>query len=32
VFLKEQQKINRVLDSYAAFIDPRFVQAVLASN
>ena len=32
VFLKEQQKINQVLDSYAAFIDPRFVQATLASN
>jgi taurine transport system substrate-binding protein len=31
-FLKEQQKINQVLDSYAAFIDPRFVQATLASN
>jgi taurine transport system substrate-binding protein len=31
-FLKEQQKINKVLDSYAAFIDPRFVQATLASN
>ncbi|HVO02931.1 MAG TPA: taurine ABC transporter substrate-binding protein [Candidatus Cybelea sp.] len=31
-FLKEQQKINQVLDSYAAFIDPRFVQAALASN
>jgi len=32
VFLKEQQKINKVLDSYAAFVDPRFVQATLASN
>jgi len=32
VFLKEQQKINQVLDSYAAFVDPRFVQATLASN
>jgi taurine transport system substrate-binding protein len=31
-FLKGQQKINQVLDSYAAFIDPRFVQAALASN
>jgi taurine transport system substrate-binding protein len=31
-FLKEQQKINAVLDSYAAFVDPRFVQATLASN
>jgi taurine transport system substrate-binding protein len=31
-FLKEQQKVNTVLDSYAAFIDPRFVQATLASN
>src|SRR5690242_2635385 len=31
-FLKSQQKINQVLDSYAAFIDPRFVQATLASN
>jgi taurine transport system substrate-binding protein len=31
-FLKGQQKINRVLDSYATFIDPRFVQATLASN
>ncbi|HVZ02191.1 MAG TPA: ABC transporter substrate-binding protein [Dongiaceae bacterium] len=31
-FLKGQQKINEVLDSYAAFIDPRFVQATLASN
>jgi taurine transport system substrate-binding protein len=31
-FLKGQQKINQVLDSYAAFIDPRFVQATLASN
>jgi taurine transport system substrate-binding protein len=32
VFLKEQRKINAVLDSYAAFFDPRFVQATLASN
>jgi taurine transport system substrate-binding protein len=32
VFLKEQQKINQVLDSYAAFVDPRFVQATLAAN
>jgi taurine transport system substrate-binding protein len=32
VFLKEQQKINAVLDSYAAFVDPRFVQATLAAN
>ena len=32
VFLKEQQKINAVLDSYAAFLDPRFVQATLAAN
>ena len=31
-FLKEQQKINAVLDSYAAFVDPRFVQATLAAN
>jgi taurine transport system substrate-binding protein len=31
-FLKGQQKINQVLDSYAAFVDPRFVQATLASN
>ncbi|HVT53804.1 MAG TPA: ABC transporter substrate-binding protein [Dongiaceae bacterium] len=31
-FLKGQQKINQVLDSYAAFIDPRFVQATLAAN
>ncbi|HEY4165029.1 MAG TPA: taurine ABC transporter substrate-binding protein [Dongiaceae bacterium] len=31
-FLKEQQKVNQVLDSYAAFIDPRFVQATLAAN
>ena len=31
-FLKEQKKINQVLDSYAAFVDPRFVQATLASN
>jgi len=31
-FLKGQQKINQVLDSYASFIDPRFVQATLAAN
>jgi taurine transport system substrate-binding protein len=31
-FLKEQQKINQVLDSYVAFVDPRFVQATLAAN
>jgi taurine transport system substrate-binding protein len=31
-FLKEQKKINQVLDSYAPFADPRFVRAVLASN
>jgi len=31
-FLKEQQKINQVLDSYAAFIDPRFVQSAVATN
>lgn len=31
-FLKEQQKITQVLYSYAQFLDPRFVQATLASN
>lgn len=31
-FLKEQQKITTVLDSYAAFFDPRFVAAVIAAN
>jgi taurine transport system substrate-binding protein len=32
VFLKEQQKITTVLDDYSAFIDPRFVAAVVAAN
>jgi taurine transport system substrate-binding protein len=31
-FLKEQQKINKVLGSYAAFVDPRFLEAAVASN
>jgi taurine transport system substrate-binding protein len=31
-FLKEQQKITTVLDDYSAFIDPRFVSAVIAAN
>lgn len=31
-FLKEQQKITTVLDDYSAFIDPRFVSAVVAAN
>ncbi len=31
-FLKEQKKINLVLDSYAPFTDASFVRAVLASN
>lgn len=31
-FLKEQQKITTVLDSYAPFFDPRFVAAVIAAN
>ena len=32
VFLKEQQKITTVLDDYSAFIDPRFVAAIVAAN
>lgn len=31
-FLKEQQKINQVLDSYTAFVDPRFLESAVASN
>ncbi len=31
-FLKEQQKITKVLDSYAPFFDPRFVAAAVAAN
>jgi taurine transport system substrate-binding protein len=31
-FLKEQQKINQVLDSYAAFVDPQFLESAVASN
>ncbi len=31
-FLKEQQKITTVLDSYAPFFDPRFVAATVAAN
>jgi taurine transport system substrate-binding protein len=31
-FLKEQRKINQVLDSYSAFVDPSFLQASIASN
>ena len=31
-FLKEQRKITEVKDSYAAFLDPTFAKAALASN
>lgn len=31
-FLKEQQKINQVLDDYTIFVDPRFLEAAVASN
>ena len=31
-FLKEQSKITAVKDSYAAFVDPTFAKAALASN
>jgi taurine transport system substrate-binding protein len=31
-FLKEQRKITAVKDSYAAFVDPTFAKAALASN
>jgi len=31
-FLKDQHKITAIKDSYAAFVDPQFAKAALASN
>jgi taurine transport system substrate-binding protein len=31
-FLKEQKKITAIKDSYAAFVDPQYAKAALASN